>query len=458
MSSEAAIRAVGLTKVYRIYARPIDRLKQMLHRQRRYYSEFCALRDVSCEVRRGETLGIIGRNGAGKSTLLQLVSGIATPSAGELEVEGRVFALLQLGAGFNPEFTGLENIQLAASVMGLSDEEIRRRSPAIIDFAGIGDFVEQPVRFYSSGMYARLAFAVAIHVDASILIVDEILSVGDAAFAQRCMSAIRAFKERGTLLFVSHDMGAVVSLCERVMWLEAGSVRQLGPAKEVCHDYIAAIHSEREEALSFRIGGSRRRPPEAVPVQDPRHEVLQAEAPNRMLAHGFDPEGLWTGRRGATIDRVELLSSEGEPLASLAGGELVELRVVARAHRGLARPIIGFVLKDRLGQALFGDNTWLSYRAQPVALEAGERIQARFRFQMPYLPVGTYAVAAAISDGSQQDFVQHHRYDEALFIEVLSSHVARGLVGIPMLEVALDRIPAGATADDPSAAWPEHRR
>lgn len=207
MSSEIAIKAQGLGKSYLIYAKPQDRLKQMILRWRKYYQEYWAVQNVDLTIRRGEAVGIIGRNGSGKSTLLQMIAGTLQPNSGGLSVEGRVAPLLELGAGFNPEFTGRENVRLAAAILGLTASEIHERQDAIIDFAGIGDFVDQPVKTYSSGMFARLAFAVAAHVDADILIIDEILAVGDAAFTQKCMRFIRQFKEKGTLLFVSHDAG-----------------------------------------------------------------------------------------------------------------------------------------------------------------------------------------------------------------------------------------------------------
>ena len=226
MSSEIVLRAENLGKAYLIYPRPEDRLKQMIFRWKRYYSEYWALRGVSLEIRKGEAVGLIGRNGAGKSTFLQLATGIITPTEGQVSVEGRVAALLELGAGFNPEFTGAENVYLSATILGLTREEVDERFAAIAEFAAIGDFLHLPVKLYSSGMYARLAFAVAAHVDASVLIVDEILAVGDAAFAQKCMRFIRKFRENGTLIFVSHSPASVLSLCDRPSgWIRAKSAR-----------------------------------------------------------------------------------------------------------------------------------------------------------------------------------------------------------------------------------------
>lgn len=449
-TGETVIEAVGLGKAYAIFKRPQDRLKQMLVRgRRRYYDEYWALRGVDLTVRRGETVGIIGRNGSGKSTFLQLVCGTLTPTSGRVTVNGRIAALLELGAGFNPEFTGRENVYLAASVLGLSTEQIDERFQAIADFAGIGDFIQHPVKLYSSGMYARLAFAVAAHVDADILIVDEILSVGDAAFTQKCMRFIRAFKERGTLFFVSHDTGQVVNLCDRVAWLDRGTLREVGPAKDVCHRYLADLYGSRDDAAGFRIGGSRREGPDQ-PVADARAGLLKAsEHRNAIELFDFKDGGPWFGERGASITDVTLLDAHGDRLTALEGGEEVVLAVTCRAERDLFRPIVGFYVKDRLGQDLFGDNTHLTYQLDPLSVPAGAAFTARFRFQMPYLPSGEFAVTVALAEGTQTDHVQHHWIDDALFFKVHSSHVIRGLVGIPMLDIGID---VGAAGTDGAAA------
>jgi lipopolysaccharide transport system ATP-binding protein len=214
MSSEIAIEINSISKCYHIYERPSDRLKQMMFRgARKFYREFHALNGVDITIRKGETIGIVGLNGSGKSTLLQIICGTLSQTQGDVSVSGRIAALLELGAGFNPEFSGVENVYMAASLYGLTKAEVDERFKLIADFADIGDQINQPVKTYSSGMYVRLAFAVIAHVDADILIIDEALAVGDAVFTQKCMRFIRKFKETGTLLFVSHDMGSVLSLC-----------------------------------------------------------------------------------------------------------------------------------------------------------------------------------------------------------------------------------------------------
>jgi homopolymeric O-antigen transport system ATP-binding protein len=445
MSSDAVVEARGLAKVYPIFRRPEDRLKQMFVRgRRRYYEEYWALQNVDLQVRRGEALGLIGRNGSGKSTLLQLICGTVSPTLGEVAVRGRVAAMLELGAGFNPEFTGRENVYLAASVLGLADDQIRVRFDAIAEFAGIGDFLEQPVKVYSSGMYARLAFAVAAHVDADLLLVDEILAVGDAAFNQKCMRFIRQFKDGGTLLLASHDLGAVLNLCDRVLWLDRGSVRALGTPRDVCDEYVESLHTEADDGGRLSVGGRRRRAPSgAAVVNDPRHEALKASGrANRIDVFDFDPEAAWHGKRDATIEAVGLFDGAGAPLPALSGGEEVVLRITARAHCRIERPIIGFYVKDRLGQHLFGDNTYLTYLGERRPVEEGETLVACFRFQMPYLPTGDYSVCPAVAEGTQEDHLQHHWIDDALFFRVTSSHVARGLVGIPMIEISMASGPA----------------
>ena len=440
MSSEVAIRARGLSKCYAIFKRPEDRLKQMLSfGRRKYYQEFWSVRDVEFDIHRGETVGIVGRNGSGKSTLLQMVCGTLTPTSGELAVKGRVAALLELGAGFNPEFTGRENVFLAASVLGLKQKQINERFVQIEEFAGIGDFIDQPVKTYSSGMYARLAFAVIAHVDADILIIDEILAVGDAAFTQKCMKFIRRFKAQGTLLFVSHDTGSVVNLCDRAVWLDRGYVREVGLAKDVCHNYLAALHSEKEDASNFKIGGTRKAPPErTLVVQDSRDEELKSsQLQNEIKLFQFDPEAPWFGKRGATIRAIHILGADGEVLSLLYGAEVVALKVTCSVEQTIKNPIVGFFVKDRLGQHLFGDNTYLTYRNADIAVTSEQEFSACFRFQMPYLPTGDYSIIVAVAEGTQEDHVQHHWIDDALFFRVESSHVVRGLVGIPMLDIDL---------------------
>lgn len=443
MSSDLAIRAVNLAKSYHLFATPRDRLRQFFWGGRRqYYQDFAALSDVSFEIHRGETVGIIGRNGSGKSTLLQLVCGTLSPTAGTVETSGRVAAMLELGSGFNPEFTGLENIYLNGHILGLKASEIDARLDRICAFADIGEFVAHPVKTYSSGMHVRLAFAVMVHVDADILIIDEALAVGDALFTQKCMRFLREFKERGTLLFVSHDTTAVTSLCDRAIWLDHGRIRMSGSSKQTCEAYLQHV-IELQQGESPEKRAEPPRPVEAVtrpPTRDTRLDVLRAsDHRTDIRIFEFDPAAASFGKRGARIIDVSLQDGSGNRLAWAVGGDTVVVVVRIEAGVPLRAPIVGFLVKNRLGQNLFGDNTYLSTRDCPLSLAAGERAEARFEFDLPLLPPGDYSINAAVADGSQESHVQHDWIHDALLFRVETSSVRHALVGIPMRSVELCR-------------------
>ncbi|HRC72323.1 MAG TPA: ABC transporter ATP-binding protein [Candidatus Competibacter sp.] len=443
-AADIAIEVRDAGKCYQIYERPQDRLKQMLWRgRRRYHREFWALQQVSFSVRRGETIGVIGRNGSGKSTLLKMLCGTLAPTLGTLAVRGRVAALLELGTGFNPEFTGRENVYLNAAILGLDDAEIERYLPEILAFADIGEFIDQPVKTYSSGMAVRLAFAVAAHVRSDILIIDEALAVGDVFFVQKCMRFLRQFQEKGTLFFVSHDTAAVINLCDRVLWLEQGRLREAGPAKTVCEHYLAALFQARSSGMDLaqRSFGDR---PVAAAEQPPTDLVDQRLAflnqtrfRNDLELFAFRPEVEAHGTGAVRIVDACLQDRQGGTLQWVVGGEMVTLVVRARALVDLDSPIIGFLVKDRLGQHLFGDNTYLSYSTEPRPVVAGQDLTARFSFRMPVLPVGDYAVDVAAASGIQQDHVTHCWYHDVLVFKSHASSVQHGLIGIPMLEIEL---------------------
>ena len=441
-SDEIAIRVSNLSKRYEIYDTPRDRLKQfMLPRAQRllgrstgqYFREFWALNDVSFEIRRGETVGVIGRNGSGKSTLLQMICGTLTPTSGSIETSGRIAALLELGSGFNPEFTGRENIYLNASVLGLSIEEIDARYDDIVAFADIGQFVEQPVKTYSSGMYLRLAFAVIAHVDADILVVDEALAVGDAVFTQKCMRFIRKFQERGTLIFVSHDTASVQNLCRSGIWLKHGRVEQLGTAKAVSEAYLQYTLQEiyGAESKLTSIGGGADEAEAPVLTSD---YGTQASVRDNLS----DANGWKTGH--ADIVSVTLTKLSDETDAVFEGDERVRMTVRARAHQALERPILGFLVRDRLGQDLFGENTLHFTGLRPTPVAAGALFEGVFEFRLPMLPNGQYAVMASVADGDLQNHVQHHWLHDALIVNISSSKIRYGLVGLPFTRAELEVI------------------
>lgn len=447
MSSEISIKVENLSKCYQIYETPRDRLKQFIipraqrllsQAPKKYYREFWALNDVSFEVRRGETVGIIGRNGSGKSTLLQMICGTLNPSGGAISAFGRVAALLELGSGFNPEFTGRENVFMNAAVLGLSKDEIDQRYDAIISFADIGEFIEQPVKSYSSGMMVRLAFAVIAHVDADILIIDEALAVGDTFFTQKCMRFLRKFMRTGTILFVSHDTGSIRSLCNKAIWLEKGAILQQGDPKDVCDSYLEAFY-EAQQGKSTTTRMKKRAEPESnKEYKDQRHEFLNASnLRNDLELFNFDPEASSFGKGLARITSVEFQTMQGDSLNWIVGGEGVSLKIEAEIYAMLDSPIIGFSIKDKLGQVLFGDNTYLSYVENSLVCEEGEIVTAVFKFLMPRLAAGDYSVSVAIANGTQQDHVQHHWIHDAIYFKSESTSVATGLMGVPMSTIQM---------------------
>lgn len=459
MSSELpAISVQDVSKRFRVFAKPADRLKAAVRHRigglaklvparllgTEGASEFHALQHVSFHVQKGETIGIIGRNGSGKSTLLQIICGTLTPSGGRVAINGRVAALLELGAGFNPEFTGRENVYMNAALLGLSKAQIEERLDAIFAFADIGGFVDQPVKTYSSGMYVRLAFAVIAHVDADVLVIDEALAVGDAFFTQKCMRFLRAFMERGTVLFVSHDTNAVVNLCTRVVWLDKGRVREIGPAKDVCDSYLEAFYEEQHRASGRSVRALERssvvRAIAEGDMRDQRALLINAsKLRNDVELFQFTADAKNFGLGGASIEHVGIEDGPGAPLNWVVGGEIVCIRIAVKALQNLERAIVGFIVRDRLGQNLFGDNTYLTTLNEPFAVAAGESFSVRFGFRMPVLPVGDYSVTVAVADGSQSDHVIHQWLHDAVLLKSHSTSVSTGLIGIPMHEIVLER-------------------
>jgi lipopolysaccharide transport system ATP-binding protein len=444
-TSEFAIEVNGLSKCYQIYEKPSDRLKQMLMRgRRRYYKEFWALKDVSFKIKKGETVGIIGRNGSGKSTLLQVICGTLSPTAGEVKVNGRVAALLELGAGFNPEFSGVENVYMAASLYGLGKEEVDGRFEAIANFADIGDHIHQPVKTYSSGMYIRLAFAVIAHVDADILVVDEALAVGDAVFTQKCMRFIRTFKENGTLLFVSHDMASVRNLCDRAIWLDRGTLRQQGTAKSISEEYLKytlqEVYGQSAKLQAIEIENNKKLS-KSIEIKNMDDENFVDYNAKLIVENNLNSANGWKTGAGEIIqvdfDTIESDKTEGEPLV---GGELVKMTIYALARSDLERPILGFIVRDKLGQDLFGENTLSFTNENPYSVNSGESFKAEFIFKLPMLPNGDYSVMASLANGDLVNHVQHHWLHDALILKVSSSKVRWGLVGAEIKGIELGAI------------------
>jgi lipopolysaccharide transport system ATP-binding protein len=470
-TGDMAIRVHNLSKCYEIYDRPHDRLKQWfypaLHRligknpSKQYYREFWALRDVSFEVKKGETIGIIGLNGSGKSTLLQLICGILSPTSGTVESKGRIAALLELGSGFNPEFTGRENVYLNGTVLGLSTKEIDAKFDDIAKFADIGEFINQPVKQYSSGMYVRLAFAVMANVDADILVIDEALAVGDMLFSQKCMRFLRKFKNDGTVLFVSHNSGAVVSLCDRAVWLDRGEVQAIGPAKHVAERYLAKRYQSTVKVEGFSMENNpvdqaktqeALEEPTALSFRDMRMNFINhSNLRNDIRVFDFSPDTRGFGNNGARMTNVRLTDQDGQQLSWIVGGEFVRIVVEAKVLVPCKNIIMGFNVKDRLGQVLFGQNTYIDNYLKPVEAQIGEVLEAVFTFRMPILPRGKYAVDVAIADGVPPDVVQLQWLHDAVVVESHSSSESTGLIGIDFDNIEIRKHPdAHGVADEVS--------
>jgi lipopolysaccharide transport system ATP-binding protein len=448
MSSESlAIEVRNFSKCYQIYARPEDRLKQaVIPRIQRalglghssYFREFWALRDVSFDVPVGQTLGIIGRNGSGKSTLLQMLCGTLTATSGNAVARGRIAALLELGAGFNPEFTGRENAIMNAALLGLSRAEVEDRIEDIIAFSEIGEFVDQPVKTYSSGMFVRLAFSVVAHVDADILIIDEALSVGDVFFVQKCFQFLRNFARTGTLLFVSHDTNAVMALCDRAIWLDSGAIKADGAPKAVADAYLEQVFASNRTETQAEPRASAPVTVECEPEHDMRQGLINGSGlRNDVEVFRFDPEAPSFSSDEASIVDVSLRDEAGRRLTWVVGGEIVELRIRCRVESHLEHPILGFYVRDRLGQTLFGDNTYLSYAQSDHSAPPGSMLEAAFEFRMPLLPPADYTICPALADGTQDEHRQIHWIHDALMLRSQGAAHVYGLVGLPMRHIRL---------------------
>lgn len=433
-----AIEVTNLSKCYRLYEQPIDRLKQaFVGNKKKYFKEFQALHEINFSVERGETVGIVGLNGSGKSTLLQIICGTLKETSGNVRTHGKVAALLELGAGFNPEFTGIENVRLSASLYGLSEAEIKDRMEDIITFADIGEHIHQPVKNYSSGMYVRLAFAVIAHVDADILVIDEALAVGDAAFTQKCMRFIRKFRETGTLLFVSHDMSSVLNLCDRAIWLEGGKLRETGEAKIVSQNYLKfTLQNSYGSGSSLNELEPTRKDLEHEPAVESDNRRVSEYQSNNKFIDNLDASSGWKTGEGEIIS-VKLQSELGADEIIFKGGETITLTISAKANKFIERPIIGFLVRDRLGQDLFGENSLRFTSVNHVSVPKDQVVSCTFEFALPMLPNGQYAIMASFAEGDLINNVQHHWLHEALILNVSSSDVRWGLVGIRFKEVKM---------------------
>lgn len=401
--SNIVISVKNLNKVYRLYNKRSDRVKEMLLPWKRQHTVFNALSDVSFSVEKGKHLGIIGTNGAGKSTLLQIITGVLAPTTGEITVNGTIAALLELGAGFNPELTGRENINFLAPMLGTVPEQSEDFFEDILSFAEIGAFIDQPVKLYSSGMFARLAFAMNIAATPDILIVDEALAVGDVLFQQKCLRRMKEYREHGTIIFVSHDITSVKNLCDQVLWLENGRVREYGSAEEVCHRYFKSYYTETfadDKEIAASVSGlpvkdrqKQNSLPWAGSIQAAMQEIRETQASDFDDKHSFGVGGAKILR--CTIDNYTRQS----PVFQC--GDICRITLYFSCFENISNAIVGFTFKNRLAVPVFGTNTFHYCGRSPCA--AGKMYAATFEFTMPDFAEGDYVMTVALTEGTLQN-------------------------------------------------------
>lgn len=404
-----AIKVEGLSKTYKLYDRPIDRLKEALHvSKKNYHKEFYALRDISFEIKKGETIGIIGTNGSGKSTLLKILTGVLNATTGTISVNGKISALLELGAGFNMEYTGIENIYLNGTIMGYTREEMEKRISEILEFADIGDFINQPVKTYSSGMFVRLAFAVAINIDPEILIVDEALSVGDVFFQTKCYKKFEEFKNAGkTILLVSHDLGSINKYCDRVILLNQGHKLREGKAKEVIDDYKKLLVNQLSDS-SLK--------------QENQNRILEQTSWNENLI--VNPKSIEYGDQIAKIIDFAILDAQGFITNQIGKDTFFTIKIKVAFYGSIKNPIVAFTIKDVKGTELTGTNTY--YEEKNIsAKENGDYCVVSFTQEMN-LHNGEYLLSLGCTEFLDTNFVVHHRLYDICNILVSSQKNAVG--------------------------------
>jgi len=406
--SKIAIKVEKLSKVYHLYKKPIDRLKESLNPLgKKYHKDFYALKDVSFEVKKGETVGIIGKNGAGKSTLLKIITGVLSPTSGKVEINGKIASLLELGAGFNLEMTGIENIYLQGTIMGFSKEEIEKKIDDILSFADIGDFIYQPVKTYSSGMFARLAFATAINVEPDILIVDEALSVGDVKFQNKCFKKFQEFKDKNkTILFVTHDTSAVIKYCDKALWLHNGEIKSLGNAEKIVKDYISFMAFNQISKKEI--------------INDYKEEKINKTINAKLLSFSLKDS---FGDKKVILRKGNILDLDFENKEIFSPGEEVFLILEAYSYENLDNIIVGFMLEDRLNNKILGVNTELFPLKKDLFLKKNTEYLFKIKFKLPNLTNGDYLISPAIAEGIQENHIQHHWVHNAICFKVFGNEL-----------------------------------
>lgn len=397
MSEDIIIDVKNITKMYKLYEKQSDRLKESLSLTRKkYHREFYALSDISFCVKKGDSLGIIGENGAGKSTLLKILTGVTTPTSGTMVINGKVSALLELGAGFNPEYTGKENVFLNGTIMGYTKEEMQEKYESIVNFADIGDFIYQPVKSYSSGMFARLAFAVAINVEPDILIVDEALSVGDMFFQHKCFRKMEELKEKGaTILFVSHDLASVKEMCTKAVWLEKGTLKMFGENLEVCNEYSNNLLRQKND---FH---------DSFGTDDVATENYEVKTSIDLTKEQF-PEIIYTND-SIVSDEARIIScfiknSKNEITNVIHAGENCVLSVVFETKVDIKKCIVGFAMATLKGTWVINPNTLIVDEMKSFEIKKDTITKVDFVFKMPLFIADNYIIEAALNDGIMSNY------------------------------------------------------
>ena len=397
---ETVISVKNLTKTFKLYNFPKDRLKEALSPfRKKYHNEFFAINDISFEVKKGESIGILGKNGAGKSTLLKILTGVLTPSAGEVNVSGRIAALLELGSGFNPELSGMENIYFQGAITGFTKEEIELKIPEIIEFADIGEFINQPVKTYSSGMFARLAFSIAINVDPDILIVDEALSVGDMRFQQKCLRKMSEFSQNGkVVIFVSHDIGLIKRFCTKALWIKDSKIELFEDAQSACDKYYSWISYD---ALTANISRA-------------QCSYGSFANPNDWRSVGGTKS---FGDKGAEIIAYQILNLSSKSETTIKEGDEILLRFKIITNRVITSPGIGIILRDRLGSNVFTINNYI-YNKPFYSWGKDVQKVVEIKFKFPPLGNGDFALTVAISDGDHSVHSQEHWIHDLVVLQI----------------------------------------
>lgn len=418
MTNDIAIKIENLSKVYKIFDKPIDRMKEALHPfHKRYSKDFYALKDISFTLKKGETLGIIGKNGAGKSTLLKIITGVLTPSSGKVQVNGRIASLLELGAGFNPEMTGIENIYMNGTIMGYNKEEMDKKLDSIISFADIGDFINQPVKMYSSGMFARLAFAVNAFIEPDILIVDEALSVGDIEFQNKCYKKFEELRNKGiTILFVTHDINAILKFCNVAFLMEKGTLIGIGTSKDIVDLYKKRLG----EKVQTDLNKQHEKKENIKNIHEDKGKWKDRFKINKNL--------LEYGDKDIEIIDFAIFDNDNKITTVINSSQTINIKIKVKINKNVKEPIFAFSIKDLKGMEILGSNTYIT-KTEVGELNSGEIILINFKQEIPVCP-GDYTLSLGCTEYTSKGLAIHHRLYDVIFLKIVSFKDIIGLIDI----------------------------